>query len=895
MRDWKALVRSRLEPLPVDAARAAEIVAELAQHVAQHHAELVASGVDDRDALERALAPLNDPRRLSREIARTDRPRRAAPDPPGERSGRLLAGLGRDFRYAARLLVREPGFAAAAVVTLALGIAANTTIFSMLNAVLLRPLPYADPPRLVYVGERGDSGPGNTGYATYLDWKAANHSFEDMAVIRSWAPTLVVNGQPERIAGMRVSSNFFRLLGVHPQLGRDLRADDDTPARWRVVLISDSLWRRRFDADPTVVGRVLRMNDLDFEIVGVMPPAFEPLISEHFYQPADMWAALGYDTSLSSACRSCQHLKALARLRPATTLEAAIADINGVHAAVRGRFPSQYPPSAQVAVRPLSEELTGHTRPALIALMGAVAFVLLIACANVASLLLARLARRQQDLALRAALGASRGRIVRQLMAEALLLALAGGALGIALSGAAVPVLTSLTPFTLSRLDHARLDAPVLAYGLGVSAVAALVFGLLPAIRASRVDLSGAIASDGRRTVSGPGSVARRVLVAADVALALVLLAGAGLMVRSVSALLGVNPGFDPDRVLTMQMSMVGQRYREDSAVVRTGDEILASIRAIPGVTATALAGQIPLGGSGDRWGFHVEGRPITPDDPSVERYSVTPDYFAVMRIPLIRGRLISESDRAGTEPVMLIGEHTARVLWPGSDPLGQRVRIGGSTGTPFTIVGIVGDVRHQELARPPALQMYLAQRQVTDSFVTVVVRAAGADVSRLTDGVRRAVWSAASDVPIYQVATLADLVSKSAGPRRFVMLLLGLFAAIAVLMTAVGVYGVVAYSVAERTREIGVRAALGASRTDIAWLVVGMGMAVVVAGLLVGAIAAVGATRLLQSSLFGVEAGDPLTLAGVTVVLLLVTLLAHVLPVLRATRVDPALALRQD
>ena len=893
MPDWHTLIRTRLGALPLDPARAADVVDELAQHVAQHYAELIASGTSEPDAIEQALAPLDHPARVAAEIARADRPRIAAPAPPPA-GGSLLIDLARDVRYAARLLRRAPAFTAIALLTLALGIGANTAIFSVLNAVLLRPLPYADPGRLVMIGESGSAGAvGNVGYTTFLDWRERSRAFEEMALVRSWTPTLLANGQPERVNGLRVSANFFHMLGVAPALGRGFTAAEDTPAGWHVVLLSDGAWRRTFGGDPAAIGRIVEMNGVPFTVIGVMPASFEPLISEHFYKRAEMWAPIGYDRSLPFACRDCQHLKAFARLKPGTPGERAREDIDAVQAQLRREYPAAYSP-ATMAVKPLADELSGGVRPVLAVLMGAVGFVLLIACANVASLLLARMARREHDLALRAALGASRARIVRQLMVESGLLAFTGGVLGLLVSVVTVPLLVHLAPSAMSRLAGARMDGRALAFSLALSLATAFLFGLIPAIKASRIDLQGSMHGGGRKTSHAPTSFARHLLVGADVAMAVVLLIGAGLMIKSVGRLIDVNPGFDPGHVLTLQLSMIGPNYAKDETVAAKTDAMVARLRALPGVEAAAAAGQIPLGGNGDTWGFHVEGRPIRPDDPNVERYSVTPEYFSVMRIPLHRGRLFAAADRAGSEPVMLIGDETARTLWPGDDPIGRHVKIGGDRGPLRTIVGIVGDVRHQELDSPPTMQMYLPQAQVTDSYLTMVVRSSG-DAVQLAADARRAIRAEASDVPVYDVAPLADLVARSVGPRRFVMVLLELFGGIALLMTAIGVYGVISYSVAERTREIGIRAALGAQPRDIVRLVIGGGLTVVCAGLAAGVIVALLATRYLAASLYNVSPTDPVTFAGVAAVLLLVALVAQSVPILRAMRVDPAIALRQD
>jgi putative ABC transport system permease protein len=464
----------------------------------------------------------------------------------------------------------------------------------------------------------------------------------------------------------------------------------------------------------------------------------------------------------------------------------------------------------------------------------------------------------------------------------------------VVVSIAAVPLLVNLAPPTMARLSGARIDGRTLAFAAALSLGTAFLFGLLPALKASRVNLQGSLHGGGRRTGRGTTSLARRLLVGADVAMAVVLLAGAGLMIRSVARLVGVDPGFDPQHVLSMQISLLGPAYGKNDTVVARTEAIVARLRALPGVQHAAAAGQIPLGGNGDAWGFHIEGRPVAPDDPSVERYGVTPDYFAVMRIPLRRGRTFVDGDRAGAENVIVIGEQTARALWPGADPIGRHVKVGGDAGPWRTIVGIVGDVRHEDLAIAPTLQMYLPQAQNTDQFLTLVIRTQG-EPSLLAGEARRAVAAEARDIPVYQIATLADLVDRSVGPRRFVMVILGIFGGLALLLTAIGVYGVISYTFAERRREIGIRAALGAQRQDIVRLMIGGGLTVIGSGLAAGLAVAIAATRLLAGSLYGISATDPATFAGVAALLLLVAVAAQSIPIVRATRVDPTVALRQD
>jgi putative ABC transport system permease protein len=894
--DWKALVARRLVPLPLDPARAADVVDELAQHVAEHHADLVARGVPDEEALGRALAPLANGGRVARDIARADRPRSSAPAPPPalpHRAG-LLADLWRDLRYAARLLIGAPGFAAAAVLTLALGIGANATIFSVVNAVLLRSLPYADADRLVRPGDRGADGAiGNVGYLTFLDWRSETHSFTDMAAIRSWSVALPGGDGAELVNGLRVTANFLHLLGVTPALGRDFDPADDTPARWRKVVLSDAFWRRRFGADPDVIGRTIALTDRPFTIVGVLPASFEPLISEQYYKRADVYGLLGYDATLPYACRDCEHLKAIARLAPGVTVGAAERDLQAVQARLRERYPTSYDRSP-MGLRTLPDELAGNVRPALAALAGAVAFVLLIACANVANLLLARFARRQHDLALRTAIGASRGRIARQLFAEAVVLAAAGGSLGLLIATWGVPLVARLAPGGLLRVADAHVDARVLAFTALLSLGTTVVFGVVPAVRGASVDLRTSL--HGGQRVSRPQASIRRTLIGADVALAVVLLAGAGLMIKSVGRLLAVNPGFDPAGVLTLQIAIGGPAYATDQATRAAVDRVLDGLHRLPGVHAAAAASQIPLGGNGDRWGFHIQSRPAPnpADDPSVERYGVTPEYLAAMGIPLLQGRFLNDDDRADSDPVLVVGEATARALFPRGDAIGQRVRIGGAESGPWRrIVGIVGDVRHEAMATPPSMQMYTPETQFVDSDLTLVVRG-GADPALLAAEARREIASAAPGVPVYEVAPLERLVAHSVGPRRFIMASLELFALTALLMTAVGVHGVISYGVAERRREIGIRTALGASRASIMRLVLGGGLVPVASGLGAGLAIALAVTRYLRSSLYDVSARDPATLVAVALVLLAVAVAAQAIPAMRALQVDPAEVLRE-
>jgi putative ABC transport system permease protein len=823
------------------------------------------------------------------QIAETWRDQRALP---------VLDMLAQDLRYGFRMLRRAPGFTTAALLTLALGIGANTAIFTVVDAVLLRSLPYADPDRLVTVGDRTPDGfSSNVGFATVLDWRERSRTIETFAMMRSWLPTLVADGEAERLPAVRVSWNYFDMLGIRPALGRGFTADDDRPDHWRVLLLSDRLWRRRFGADPSVVGRTVVMNDREYRVIGVMPATFEPLDAERFYNvSAELWAPIGYDLTGDSSCRGCQHLRGFGRLKRGITVADAAAEMNAIREQMRREHPADYD-TGTIAVVPLRDALTGNVRAALFVLLAAVAFVLLIACANVANLLLARSVTRQRELALRAVLGAGRARIVRQLLTESFMLSAGGAIAGVVLAMAAVEGVATLAPVSLPRIDRIAVDGRVLAFTAAIAILTSLVFGLVPALRGGAAGAQRTLAVDSRGSVGGRAR-ARSLLVVADLALALVLLAGAGLMLRTISVLMHASPGFNPERILALQFSLVGKAYAEDPAVVVFQDRVLEQLRGIPGVEAAALAGQIPFGGSGDCWGFHANGRmkanPV--NDPCIERYGITPDYTRLMGIPLLAGRTFTSADTATAQPVVVISESTARTVWGSDSPIGAQVRLGNYAAGPWrTVVGVVADVHHEDLTAPPTAAMYTPQAQVTDSYLVAVVKSSTLDAARLAAPARAALRALDASVPVYDVATLPSLVEKSSGQRLFVMRLLAGFAVVAVLLAAIGLYGLVSYGVSQRTREVGVRVALGAQRRDVLRLVLAGGFKLVAIGVAAGLAAAFLTTRYLGALVFGVSPVDPPTFAAAAALLTLVALIAHWIPVRRALRIDPASALRAE
>ena len=815
-----------------------------------------------------------------------------------QRSLPVLETLIQDLRYGARMLGRAPGFTTAAVITLALGIGGNTAIFTIVDAVLLRPLPYADPDRLVTIGDRDTDGmASNVGFLTAMDWRERSRTLDQIVLMRSWQPTLVggVN-EAERLPAVRVSWNYFEMMGVQPALGRSFSEEEDRPESWRVLILSDQLWRRRFNADPGVIGRTVVMNDRDYRVIGVMPPSFEPLDAARFYAPAEVWAPLGYDRTSPDACRSCRHLRAFARMAPGVTISDVAAEMDGIRAQLAREHPAEFSPGS-TAVVPLAQAINGSVRPALRVLLAAVGLVLFIACANVANLLLARSFSRRRELALRAALGAGRGRIVRQLLTESALLSVGGAVLGIGLALLAVESLSTLVPVSLPRLDRVAVDGRVLTFTAGLTLLTMLLFGLLPAWRGAETGLQPAIGSSGRGS-SGRSSRARALLVVGNLALALVLLAGAGVMLRTVAALTRVAPGIDTAGVLTLQFSLVGKAYAEDTAVLAFQERLLQRVGALPGVTGAALAGLVPFTDNFDCRGFHAAGQmnANTAEDPCIERYGVTPDYARVMGITLHRGRFFTEADSPTSQPVIVISQATATAVWGNDDPIGTQVRLGSAERGPWwTVVGIVADGHHGDLTAPVTPAVYTPQSQMTDSYLVAVIKSADEDAAAVARPVRAVIRELDPSVPVYDVATMTSLVAAASEQQVFVMRLLGGFAFIAVVLAATGLYGVLAYGISQRTREVGVRVALGARPGHVMRLVLAEGALLTAAGLGLGLIGAFIATRQLGALVFGVSAADVTTFAAATVLLASVAVASHLIPIRRALRVSPVEALRQE
>ena len=801
-----------------------------------------------------------------------------------------------DVRYAARRLRSNPGFTGVAALTLALGIGASTAMFSAVNPVLFEPLPYPHAGRIAAVWDVATDGSRlDVTFGTYRELAERSRSFAAMAVMRPWQPTVVGTAEPERLEGQRVSASYFRVLGVAPALGRDFQPSDDHPNGPRVVILGHGLWQRRFGGDRAIVGRQITLDGDTYTVLGVMPGRFENVLAPS----AQLWMPLQYDASLPADGREWgHHLRMVGRLRPGVGLERAARELALIARTPVAEF-ARVPwasLSGGLTVDRLQDDLTRAVRPALLAVLGAVLLVLLIACVNVTNLLLARGAQRRGEFAVRAALGAGRTRLVRQLLTESLLLAALGGALGMVVASFGVRALVALSPPELPRLAAIGLDGAVFAFALGVTALVGAGVGLVPALHASRSDLHGGLRQGSRRTTGGHLAT-RGALVVAEVALALVLLVGAGLLVRSLQSLFAVAPGFASSRLLTMQVQTSGRRFDGDSATHRFFEQALDAVRQLPGVDAAAFTSQLPLSGDDNVYGVRFESLPNDdPEQGEAFRYAVTPGYFETIGIPLRRGRLLDARDRAGAEVPVLINESYAKRVFRDVDPIGQRLRLGPDDAPWQTVVGVVGDVRQTSLAVSPANAVYIptTKWRFTDRALWLVVRARG-DAAALTPRAKQAIWSVDKDQPIVRVATMSTRLSESASERRFALVVFEVFALVALMLAATGIYGVLSGSVTERLREIGVRTALGASRGDILTLVVRQGMTLTGVGVAIGLSAAAAGSQLLVTLLFGVSRLDPITYLGVIALLFGVAAIACWLPAWRAAHVDPSITLRAE
>jgi predicted permease len=815
------------------------------------------------------------------------------------------AQLGQDAGYALRMMRRSPGFTLVAVVTLALGIGVNSAVFSLVHAVLLRPLPYADPGRLVALWNRWD-GNAAAGLSDpeLMDYQERSRALQIAASAFS-AVNLGAVGEPERVAAATVTTNLLPVLGVAPALGRNFLAGEEGEGRGRVAILSHGLWARRFDADPSVLGRTIHVNGEPFEIVGVTPAG--SLLPSDFSGggAAEMLVPLSLDRAAARNRRGGHYLRAVARLAPGASLDAARAEMGVVVGGLIQEYPDQHKQGHfGVNLVSLRTDLLGPARPVLIVLLGAVGLVLLLACANLASLLLARGEARRRELAVRASLGADRFRLVRQLLTETCVLGLAGGAAGLAVAALAMKAVLALDSATLPRAQEATLSGPVLAFTIAVSLGAGIVFGLLPATQISRVALDEVLREAGRSSVGGRGRL-RRALVAAQVAIAVILLVGAGLLVKSFARLQSTPSGFEPAGVLTFRTTAPPARYRERSDVSAFYAQVLEQVRAVPGVRVAGAATGLPLAVYSGDWGFDVEGRVSVPGARArADWFVVTPGYFEALGIPLRSGRLPAEGDDDRGGAVLFLNECAARTLFPGEDPVGRRARLSRTTGDeqPWrTIAGVVADVRHRGLERPPRPEMYVPLPQFRhflarmQAWSMVVVVKASVPPLSLASAMRAAVRRVDPEVPTASLSAMDDVVGTSLADRRRDAWLIGAFAALALAVASIGVYGVTAYHVARRRREIGLRVALGAERRDVVRMVLGQGLRLVGLGIGAGVPAALLAAGALRTLLFEVTPHDVSVFAAIPALLLVVAALACAVPAARAARIDAAVALRDE
>ena len=803
---------------------------------------------------------------------------------------RSIEQLAQDVRFGLRMLVKHPVFTLVAVITLALGIGANTAIFSVVNAVLLRPLPYESADRLVWIWDSNasvglkrfqSSGPN------FKDWERESTSFEYMAAFTGWSFNLTGAGEPERIQGAMTSPALFSMLGVKPVVGRPFLPEEEKAGSHRVALVGYGFWQRRFGADPAIINSSLTLNGESYTVIGIMPDDFG------IPYRVDVWTPLAMDVLRPG--RGSHFFSVIARLKPDVSIEQAQAEMNSITSVLQQQYPDLNT-GWSTELQPLKERIVGDVKTMLWILLGAVGFVLLIACANIANLLMARSAARHKEVAIRFALGAGRMRLVRQFLTESMLLALVGGGLGLALAVWGVDLLVALNPRDIPRAEEVGIDGRVLAFTLLVSLVTGIIFGLVPALQGSKVNLSDSLKEGSRGISSSPDhNRVRRLMVVSEIALAVVLLVSAGLMIKSLLRLTEVKLGFDPEDVLTMHMSLPQSKYAKRDQQAAFSRELLQRVGRLPGVESAGTVSPIPLIGASAA-DFYIEGRASAAPNQGYNTniHLCSPDYFRTMKIPLLKGRYFDERDVAQSQSVVIINETFASGLWPDEEAVGKRVSFSGPDGPWSIIVGVVGDTRHLRLDAEAGLEMYRPYSQTAIPYIALVVRS-DLDSATVADSIKSEVHGLDSTLPVYGIRPMQQIISQSLAPRRFQMILLGSFAGIALILAAIGIYGVMSYSVTQRMHEIGVRMALGAQSLDVLKLVVGQGMRLVTAGVAAGLITAFALTRLIESLLFGVSPADPETFILIALLLMGVALLACYLPARRATKVDQMIVLRYE
>ena len=819
--------------------------------------------------------------------------------------------LAKDVAYAVRMLAKSPGFSLAAILSLAIGIGANTSIFSILDALLLRPLPYKDAGRLVILWNRS---PGLNitedwfSTAQYFDIKTGHHGFEQVAIAIGGNDNLTSHGEPERVGTIRISSNLLPMLGQSAALGRTFSADEDSPGRPATALLSHGMWERHYGADPRILGQSVTLNGLPYEVVGIMPPSFslprEVLPTLGGAEQADILLPLPLPADAAQN-RDHEDYNIVGKLKPGISTAQAQAEMDTITARLRHDHPQTYPPNGGLTfgIVPLLEQVVGDARPALFVLLGAVGFVLVIACANVANLLLARAVARQKEIAIRTALGASRWRIVQQLLTESVLLSLCGGALGVLLAFWSLHWIQILGPKSVPRIHDIGIDSAALLFTFLLSLGSGTLFGLAPALRISRLNVNATLqdasrGSAGTSAVWGRGNHLRRLLVVAELALCVMVLIGAGLLIRSFGRLQHVSPGFNARNVLTLELTLNGPKYKDPQAVLATYRDLWKRVEALPGVTASGGVSALPMSQMFE-WGpITVEGRVLPPGENFInaDQHMVSGHYFSAMEIPLRSGRFFNQQDNTTSPKVVIVDEYMARQLWPDQNPIGQRIHYGGlSDNEPWeTVVGVVGRVKQYTLDADSRIALYRPQTQYPTGTMNVVLRT-GADPAALTSAVKQQIRALDSDLPLYNVRTMEQRMEESLARRRFSMLLLALFACVALALATIGTYGVMAYLVNQGTREIGIRIALGATQMGIVRLVVWKGMALALSGVAVGLAGAFALSRLMRSLLFGVSPADPLTFVAISLLLAFVTLLASYIQAHRAAHIDPIVSLRYE